>query len=58
MSRLTRLVDALSRPGATTSPRFEEATRLMRSGQLTAATASLQRALGEYEVRRRRFGGR
>jgi poly(hydroxyalkanoate) depolymerase family esterase len=46
MSRLTRLVDALSRPGATTSPRFEEATRLMRSGQLTAATATLQRALG------------
>jgi poly(hydroxyalkanoate) depolymerase family esterase len=46
MSRLTRLVDALSRPGATTSPRFSEATRLMRSGQLTAATASLQRALG------------
>jgi poly(hydroxyalkanoate) depolymerase family esterase len=46
MSRLTRLVDALSRPGATTSPRFEEATRLMRSGQLTAATASLQRTLG------------
>jgi poly(hydroxyalkanoate) depolymerase family esterase len=46
MSRLTRLVDALSRSGATTSPRFDEATRLMRSGQLTAATASLQRALG------------
>jgi poly(hydroxyalkanoate) depolymerase family esterase len=46
MSRLTRLVDALSRPGATTSPRFDEATRLMRSGQLTAATASIQQALG------------
>src|SRR4051812_24904706 len=46
MSRLTRLVDALSRPGATTSPRVDEATRLMRSGQLTAATASIQRALG------------
>ena len=28
MSRLTRLVDALSRPGATTSPRVDEATRL------------------------------
>ena len=46
MSRLTRLVDALARPGATPSPRFDEATRLMRSGQLTAATASIQRALG------------
>jgi poly(hydroxyalkanoate) depolymerase family esterase len=46
MSPLTRLVDALSRPGATTSPRFEEATRLMRSGQLAAATAALQGALG------------
>ena len=46
MSRLTRLADALSRSGATTSPRFDEATRLMRSGNLTAATDSIQRALG------------
>lgn len=46
MSRLTRLVDALGRPGATTSPRFDEAARFMRSGQLTEATAAIQRALG------------
>jgi poly(hydroxyalkanoate) depolymerase family esterase len=45
MSRFTRLVGALTRPAAT-SARFDEATRLMRSGQLTEATASIQRALG------------
>ncbi len=46
MSRFTRLVGALARPGVGTSPRFDEATRLMRSGQLSEATAAIQRALG------------